>query len=82
MECNDEKWRAEARLAFGLRLRDLRRTANLSQEDFADKAGLHRTYISSLERGQRNVGFDNIVSMAKALDVRVADLFVGVDDVQ
>lgn len=81
MKCVGEKWRSDARSAFGLRLRDLRRTANLSQEDLADKTGLHRTYISSLERGHRNVGFDNIVLMARALDVRVADLFVGVDDV-
>ncbi len=47
----------------------------MSQEVLADRAGLHRTYVSSLERGQRNVGLDNILSLANALGVRPGRLF-------
>jgi transcriptional regulator with XRE-family HTH domain len=47
----------------------------LSQEQLAERAGLHRTYVSSLERGQRNVGLDNIHAIAEALGVRPSQLF-------
>lgn len=63
------------RAAFGERVRALRRRSNLSQEQLAEKSGLHRTYVSSLERGQRNVGLDNIRRLAAALGVRPAELF-------
>jgi transcriptional regulator with XRE-family HTH domain len=62
-------------LSFGYRVRDLRRARGLSQEQLAEIAGLHRTYVSSLERGQRNVGLDNILALAAALGVPPADLF-------
>ncbi len=65
----------EGRRAFGFRVRDLRLQAGLSQEQLAEHAGLHRTYVSSLERGQRNVGLDNILKLAAALDVAPASLF-------
>jgi len=41
----------------------------------AEFAGVHRTYVSSLERGQRNVGLDNILAIAAALGVHASDLF-------
>ena len=63
------------RVAFGCRVRSLRMQRELSQEDLAARAGLHRTYISSIERGQRNVGLDNILKLAAALDLPVAQLF-------
>ena len=63
------------RLAFGQRVRSIRQSQGLSQEDLADKAQLHRTYISSVERGQRNVGLDNIHAIARALGVTASDLF-------
>ena len=47
----------------------------MSQEQLADAAGVHRTYVSSLERGQRNVGLDNIYALADALDVSPSKLF-------
>jgi transcriptional regulator with XRE-family HTH domain len=47
----------------------------MSQEQLADAAGLHRTYLSSLERGQRNVGLDNVLTLARALGVGPAQLF-------
>jgi len=65
------------RRSFGLRVRALRLEVGLSQEQLAEEAGLHRTYVSSLERGQRNVGLDNILKLASALGVPPASLFEG-----
>lgn len=65
----------DGRLAFGRKVRALRLAAGLSQEQLADKSGLHRTYVSSLERGLRNVGLDNILRLAEALGVQPSVLF-------
>lgn len=65
------------RAAFGRRVRVLRVARGLSQEELADRAGMHRTYLSSLERGLRNVGLDNIFALADALDVDTSELFTG-----
>lgn len=48
-------------------LRRLRTATGVSQEELAARAGLHRTYISSIERGQRNVSLENIFVIARAL---------------
>lgn len=63
------------RVAFGSRVRELRTALELSQEGLAEAAGLHRNYIGGIERGERNVGLDNIVALASALDVSVSELF-------
>lgn len=63
-------------------VRRLRTATGLSQEELAARAGLHRTYISSIERGQRNVSVENIFAIATALgcapqelvDVRAAEV--------
>ena len=73
-ERDDNDLRAR-HLSFGLRVRDLRQARGLSQEKLAELAGVHRTYLSSLERGQRNVGLDNILAIAAALDVPASLLF-------
>jgi len=52
---------------FGRNLKRVRSAAGLSQEELAARAGLHRTYVSSVERGQRNVSIDNIFALAAAL---------------
>lgn len=67
--------RWQGRAAFGRRVRAIREAAGLSQEQLAELAGLHRTYVSSLERGQRNVGLDNIYALASALKVSPAVFF-------
>jgi transcriptional regulator with XRE-family HTH domain len=66
---------ADIRVRFGRRLRQLREQRGLSQEELAFRAGLHRTYVSSAERGQRNVSLVNIEKLALALGVRIADFF-------
>ena len=62
---------------FGDRLRAKRNELGLSQEAFADKCGLDRTYISGIERGKRNVSLLNIEAIAKALDTTVSELTQG-----
>lgn len=59
---------------FGERLRELRHKTGLSQEDLALEAGLDRTYVSSVERGERNISLQNISRLAKALGVQAARL--------
>jgi transcriptional regulator with XRE-family HTH domain len=63
------------RRSFGERVRSLREHRGLSQEKFAEQAGVHRTYVSSVERGQRNVGLENIHAFAVALAVSPAQFF-------
>ena len=60
---------------FGNRVRELRLKSGLSQEELAFKAGVHRTYLGGIERGERNPSLRNITSIAKALDVTLPDLF-------
>ncbi len=60
---------------FGRRLRELRRAHGLSQEELAFRAGLHRTYVSSAERGERNVSIVNLEKLANALSVEICELF-------
>lgn len=59
---------------FGNRLREVRQEAGISQEKLAEVAGLHRTYVSSVERGERNISLLNIKKLADALNVAPADL--------
>lgn len=62
------------RAAFGARVRELRAGHGWSQEDFAHRAGLDRTYVSGIERGTRNPTLDIIHRLAQALDVSAAEL--------
>ena len=59
---------------FGERLREVREKRGISQERLAGIAGLHRTYVSLIERGERNVTIETIEKLATALDVEMATL--------
>lgn len=61
--------------AFGRRVQELRKERNLSQEQLADLAGVHRTYIGMIERAEKNITLCNIEKIAKALKVDIKDLF-------
>ena len=63
-----------ARLVFASNLRRRRIEGDLSQEALAELAGLHRTYVGSVERGERNIAIDNIERLADALGLGVVDL--------
>lgn len=60
---------------LGLRIKELRTGIKLSQEELAFRSDLHRTYISSVELGKRNISLRNIEKIAKALEVRISELF-------
>jgi len=59
---------------LGQKIKDLRLRAGYSQEELAGKAGLHRTYMSDIERGERNVSVENIKKIADALGVDPSEL--------
>jgi len=59
---------------LGKRIRRFRETQKLSQEELAYRAGVHRTYLGGIERGERNPSLKNLAAIAKALNIRLADL--------
>lgn len=59
---------------LALNIRRLRGERGISQEKLADLAGLHRTYVGSIERSERNVSIDNIAKLANALEVKISEL--------
>jgi transcriptional regulator with XRE-family HTH domain len=59
---------------FGNRVRELRKERGISQEAFADKCGLNRTYISGIERGKRNVALCNVDAIARAFGISISEL--------
>jgi transcriptional regulator with XRE-family HTH domain len=67
------------REALGIVVRSHRQAIGLSQEELAECAGLHRTYIGSIERGERNVSVDNIYTIAQALGTSAGELLTEAD---
>ncbi len=63
-----------AREIFARNMRKFRKLKGLSQEDLAELSGLHRTYVGSVERGERNISIDNIERLANALNLNIVDL--------
>lgn len=60
--------------ALGLNIRSLRQTMELSQEEFAHRANIDRSYVGQIERGERNISFNNLCKISEALGVSVSDL--------
>lgn len=60
---------------FGEKIKLVRKQKDLTQEELADKAGLHPTYIGQIERGKRNPSLENIYKIQKALKVDIGDIF-------
>lgn len=65
---------------FGENVRKFRRLLNLSQEELAHKADLHRTYIGMIERAEKNITLVNIEKIANALEVTIEDLLTHSDN--
>lgn len=63
---------------FGSRVRAERERLGVSQEELADRAGMHRTYLGGVERGERNVGLLNMIRIANALGVAPSSLLRGI----
>ena len=60
---------------FGIKIKEIRQELSISQEELSFRAELHRTYISSIELGKRNVSLINIEKLAKALECEITDFF-------
>ena len=69
----------DIRFAYGRAVRTIRQNKKMSQEELADLCGLHRTYISDIELGKRNVSLENIDKISHALQVKKSELFVEVE---
>jgi len=65
----------EHRLLLGKNIQKHRKKQRISQEKLAEYSGLHRTYIGSVERAERNISIDNISKIASALNVNIMCLF-------
>ena len=65
----------DIRERFGFAVKSRREELGLTQEEFADKAGVHRTYLSDIERGSRNVSLINIERIALGLALKISELF-------
>ena len=66
-------------IRFGQTVRNIRLKQNISQEELAERCGLHRTYISDVELGKRNVSLENIDRIAKSLNISLSALFMEVE---
>lgn len=60
---------------FGEIIRRIRKNRGLSQEELAFRAGLHRTYIGMIERGEKNITLLNIEKLSNALNIKIKDIF-------
>jgi transcriptional regulator with XRE-family HTH domain len=69
----------EIKKKFGIQVKKLRLEKGLSQEALAHQADLDRTYIPSIEKGERNVSITVIEKIAKALKIKIVDLFNGIE---
>lgn len=67
-------------IQFGNKIREERHKQHLSQEQLAEKAGLHRTYIGMIERAEKNITLENIHRISKALGLNLSELFRGFND--
>ena len=65
----------DIRILYGEKLKDFRKKQGLSQEELGFKSSLHRTYISEVERGRRNISIVNIAKIAKALNLSIKEFF-------
>ena len=65
---------------LGKRIHELRAAKKWSQEEFAHVSGFHRTYVGQIERGEKNMSFDNLAKVADALGVTMATLLDGLEN--
>lgn len=68
------KRKTAVRVEFGKKVRLLRYQLGISQEKLAERSNLHTTYVSSVERGERNIALENIINISKGLSCSPKDL--------
>ncbi len=74
--------RSAAHAALGRVIRELRESQGISQEELADRCGLHRTYMGGIERGERNPSYQNILRVAAGLGVKGSELLARAERAQ
>jgi transcriptional regulator with XRE-family HTH domain len=74
-----KRGKPDIRERFGFVVKARREELDLTQEDLAERAQIHRTYLSDIERGTRNLSLGNIERLAQALTLSMAELFRLVD---
>ncbi len=62
-------------IKFGKKVREERTRLDLSQEELASRAGVHRTYVGMIERAEKNITLENIQKIAGALHIKLSDIF-------
>jgi transcriptional regulator with XRE-family HTH domain len=67
---------------LGSLIRQLRLEAGVSQEEFADRCGIHRTYIGSIERGEKTITIETALKIATALSIPLSQLFLRLEQVE
>lgn len=70
------------KIKFGIVVKELRKSKGLSQEKFAEKVELHRTYISDIERGEKNISLLNISKIAEGLEVKPSEIFIRMERIR
>ena len=70
----------ELLVLLGKRIHELRAARKWSQEEFAHLSGFHRTYVGQIERGEKNISFENLSKVAGVLDVTMSELLAGLED--
>ena len=65
--------RSRASLTLGRTVRELRTERGLSQEELGFCAGLHRTYVGQIERGEKNLGWENVVKLCSGLNIQLRE---------
>jgi transcriptional regulator with XRE-family HTH domain len=65
--------------ALGQRIRELRSKQGYSQESFADHCGVHRTFMGTIERGESNLSFSNLVKVSEGLGITLSELLSGLE---
>ena len=69
---------SELLIQFGKKIKEERLKNNLSQEDLAERAGVHRTYVGMIERGEKNITLINIKKLSEALGLSISELLENV----
>ena len=70
----------DSKIVIGQRIKAHRIELNLSQEGFADKCGIDRTYVSSIEQGKRNLSIEVLIKITTALGIKASDLLKNIED--
>ena len=68
--------------SVGARIRNLRKAKKMSQEQLAERSGLHFTYVGGVERGERNISLQNLEKIARGLGVKMEELFADLGSIK